>query len=208
MRMKKRGSALSMDLIFYIVVILILLAGGFGMLGYHQYEKYRDSIYLMQVNAIDTSLMKYGAFHRGINQNTMSYDEENSKLVIEKPAVYPSTLDALKADRDYGTGWFDANISYDGDVTNTNRTIGIIHYEAFDENGNKITSDDKSAYAYNVYVILSDNEKHYSNNSYENWTQERKNALHGTTTDSSSNSTDTSSTDTRSTGDSTDTSGT
>ena len=169
MRWKKRGAFLSLDSIMYMVVILVILAGGFGMLGYRHYAKYKDSIYRAQVDSIDTSLVKYGKYHRGIRDN-IKIDSENDKVVAETPAVYPPTLDALKEDRNYGTGWFDANVIYEKDaqqdkLTNDKKKHpGLVHYEALKEDGN-IASDSDVAYAFNLWVELSEGDDYYSRNS-------------------------------------------
>ena len=173
MRLKKSGAFLSMDAIMYMVVILIVLVGGIGLIGQRQYAKYRDGIYRTQVDSIDASLIKYGKYHRGIKPGTVKYNSDTNTVTAETPAAYPATLKVLRDDRDYNTGWFDANILLDGDSeeyknkieTKSGKHPGLIHYQAFDENGTLVTDDSDVAYAFNLYVELSEGDDYYSHNS-------------------------------------------
>lgn len=173
MHVKKRGAFFTMDATLYIIVLILLLCGGFGMMGYNQYAKYRDSVLRSQVDAIDTALIKYSTFHRGVDKSVYKYDSSKDRFSLERPPIYPSTLDELKADRDYSTGWFDSNTIYVNDSAeqeeklqnpDTFRKPGVIHYAAYDEDGN-LVSGDTPAFEFDLWVELSTEDPYYSHNS-------------------------------------------
>lgn len=181
MKKKKPGMVFTMEVLLYLVIVFVVIAGGMRYFSMNSLSGYKASIMMQQAESLDRALLKYGQMHRGVDKDTAKVrtrDGNKETFLVDRPPVYPATYNDFKNLRDYSTGYVAENVVLPTDAkrieTLTNggagHENGIFYYIPYDSKGNVIASSDSAgqeegAYAFDLFVDLPDGTRYYTQNS-------------------------------------------
>ena len=184
-KFKKSGMAFTVDVLLYLVIVFVLIAGGMRYLNMNLLSSYRASIMMQQAESIDRALLKYGQMHRGLDKDSVQFKiREGNKgtFLADRPPVYPATANDFKNLRNYPSGYIAPNIVINGDTKLIDQLeaqgksdskgdeYGVYYYIPYNSKGSRISSSDSTgkeegAYAFDLYVDLPDGTRYYTQNS-------------------------------------------
>lgn len=93
-----KGS-LVVNVIAYLIILLIIALSG-SYFGSKFIDNYETDQIKREAVLLDMALNRYSTNHLGVNEDTLSFDEEQHKLFYHKSSFFPSDLSELGKIRD------------------------------------------------------------------------------------------------------------
>lgn len=122
--MKKRGFV-AFNLAIAIMLMIILVSSTSGINMYYAYE---TKMAKEECEVLDRAINTYASYHKSMDEDSVSWDDENSKILYDEQRIYPQDKDELEDLQDAGLFTKDIDLSkyrYKTTDDNTKYTLEV-----------------------------------------------------------------------------------
>ena len=122
--MKKRGFV-AFNLTIAIMLMLVLVSSTSGINKYYAYE---TKVAKDECEVLDRAINTYAAYHKSVDEDSVSWDSENSKILYDQQRIYPADKDELEDLQEAGLFTKDIDLSkyrYKTSDDNTKYTLEV-----------------------------------------------------------------------------------
>lgn len=109
-KIMKAPGVLMTSTVIYVVMCIVLFAGGGVSIGYQFVENYKKDLLIHQCDVIDRSLAMYSKMHKAVRTDSVQIDDEKG-ITYSHTHIFPESLEQLGIIQDE-QGYFSKEIDF------------------------------------------------------------------------------------------------